>query len=138
MKKQPKKDEIKTVSDDYGNLILICNNGVRLVLYLKLKAETRKRKLGVVNLGQRTIEIKRNYEKHIFRKNESYGFNYSILADAKKFDNVRLKDEKNEWLVPRQFILDNGKFLFFKENGFEKQIFIPISELKPFQKQAKF
>lgn len=131
------KDEIKTLSDEYGNLILVCNNGVRIVLKLKLKSEKRTRRLGVINLGQKTIEIKRDSTKHLFKKNRSYGFNYQVLNDGKKFDNVRLKDEANEWLIPKSYILDNGKFLFFKEEGFERQVFVTLAEIEQFRRTTK-
>jgi|688.fasta_scaffold320624_4 hypothetical protein len=142
MAKQPrkpakKKDVIKTLSDEYGNLILCENNGARIILKLKLRSESRTRRIGVVNLGQKSIEIKRDSKKHLFRKNNSYGFNYQVLKDAKLFNSVRLKDESNEWLIPKDFILDNGSFLFFKEEGFERQIFVPIILIEGFKRTNK-
>lgn len=136
-KKTKSKDEFKTLSDESGNLLLIKNNGVRLSLYLKLKSETRSRKLGIINPNQKVFEVKRNREKHLFRKNESYGFNHKILEDAKLFDKIRLKDEKQEWVIPKEFILNNGSFLHFKNNGgYERQIFIELEKIKVFSKSA--
>ncbi|MBK7362665.1 MAG: hypothetical protein IPJ01_10255 [Micavibrio sp.] len=40
----------------------------------------------------------------------------------------------NEWSnIPVKFILENGKFLFFKEQGFEKQIFVSLEQLAEFK-----
>ena len=44
------KDEmIKSVSDDYGNLIISKNNGKRIVVKLKLISEKTYRTIGTIN-----------------------------------------------------------------------------------------
>ena len=137
--KTPKKPDVfKTISDEAGNLLLIKNNGVRLLLTLKLKEQTKSRRIGIVNLGQKVFEVKRVRAKHLFRMNESYGFNYKILEEAKLFDSIRLKDDQQEWLIPKSFILENGSFLHFKNNGgYERQIFIELKKLEPFIRSTK-
>jgi hypothetical protein len=140
MKAKTKKvpDQITSKSDESGNLILIKNNGVRLILTLKLKSETKGRRLGIVNIDRKTFEVKRKREKHLFIKNQSYGFNHKLLIDATKFDKIRLSDEKNEWLIPKDYILNNGSFLHFKSSGgFERQIFIELDKLKEFERGLK-
>tara|TARA_R110000868_G_scaffold36781_5_gene130241 strand:- start:341 stop:739 length:399 start_codon:yes stop_codon:yes gene_type:complete len=129
-----KKQEItKQISDSSGNKIIASNNGERIKVLLKLNAELRCRLLGYVNIKSKTIKIIRKKELHLLRKNNSYGFNHTLLADAKMFNKILLKDEFNSWSIPTQFILDNGKFLFFKEQGFEKQIFVSLEELNQFK-----
>lgn len=137
--KKAKQPEIfKTISDEVGNLLTISNNGKRLLLSLKLIAETKKRRIGIVNLAQKVFEVKRNRAKHLFRANQSYGFNFKLLSDAKLFTNVRLSDDVCEWLIPKDFILTNGSFLHFKNNGgFEKQIFIELEKIKQFERPIK-
>jgi len=138
IQKTKKKAEFKSSTDDNGNLLLIKDNKVRLVLYLKLKSETKSRKLGVINLAQKVFEVKRVRAKHLFRKNQSYGFNHKLLNDAKLFDKIRLIDDLGEWLIPKDFILTNGSFLHFKSNGgFERQIFIELDKIQVYSKQAK-
>lgn len=137
-KKQKAPDDIRTVGDDFGNLIVCANNGKRIVLSLKLASETRHRKLGVINLKQRSMQIKRNRDKHLMYKFDAYGFNHKLLADSKLFDTIRLSDNIAEWVIPKEFILDNGKFLNFKGQGFELQTFITLSQIEQFKKTPKF
>lgn len=134
--KQP--EVFKTISDEVGNCLTIKNNGKRLALSLKLITETKQRRIGIVNLAQKVFEVKRDRAKHLFRANQSYGFNYKLLEEAKLFNNIRLKDELCEWLIPKEFILTNGSFLHFKNNGgFEKQIFIELSKITQFERPTK-
>lgn len=131
-------EEIKTVSDDRGNNLKCFNNGKRIRLYLKLVSEKSSRNLGTINPARKVLEIKRNRAKHLFRKTQSYGFNYKLLADSKLFENVRLMDDFQEWLIPKQFILDNGNFMnFVNHGGFELQIFLPLSSMQEFEKKPK-
>ena len=129
-----KKQEItKQISDSVGNKIIASNNGDRIKVLLKLNSELRSRLLGYVNIKSKSIKIIRKKEVHLLYKNNSYGFNHTLLADAKTFDKILLKDELNAWKIPTQFILENGKFLFFKEQGFEKQIFISLEQINQFK-----
>jgi hypothetical protein len=132
------KSTIKTISDEQGNLVRCINNGKKVALSLKLVENPKSRKIGSIVISTKTLEVKRSREKHLFRKNSSYGFNHKLLKDAKLFDKVRLSDEYCEWLIPKTFILENGSFLHFKDNGgFERQIFIEIDKLNEFKKEFK-
>lgn len=134
--KQP--EQIRTISDDEGNLLTVRNNLKRVLISLKLVSENKRRRIGTINLKRRVLEVKRNREKHIFYTANAYGFNYKLLAEAKLFDNVRLRDEHDEWLIPRKMILEQGQFLHFKKaGGFELQIFMPIDKLDQYKKQPK-
>jgi len=142
--KNPKKrikrlpDDIKTVSDDFGNNITCANNGKRVILSLKLVKEARRRRIGVINLERKTLEVKRTKSLHLFRKLNAYGFNHKLLNDSKLFDKVRLLDDFEEWLIPKEFILNNGSFLnFVNKGGFELQIFVPLEKLSDFKKAPK-
>jgi len=129
-----KKQEItKQISDSAGNKIIASNNGDRIKVLLKLNSELRSRLLGYVNIKSKSIKIIRKKEVHLLYKNNSYGFNHTLLADAKTFDKILLKDEVNAWKIPTKFILENGKFLFFKEQGFERQIFVSLEQLNQFK-----
>lgn len=132
-------DVFRTISDESGNLVVIRDNKVRLILSLKLASETKKRRIGIVNLARKTFEVKRKRDKHLFRKSLSYGFNHKILSDAKLFDTIRLSDEHQEWVIPKSYILENGHFLHFKSaGGFERQIFIELVKISQFEKPKKF
>lgn len=131
--KTKKKEITKQIADNVGNKIIASNNGNRIKVLLKLNSEIRSRLLGYINIKSKSIKIIRKKEIHLLHKNNSYGFNHTLLADAKTFDKILLKDELNAWNIPTQFILDNGKFLFFKEQGFEKQIFVSLEQLNQFK-----
>jgi len=137
--KKATNDIIKSASDDLGNLLVCKNNGKRILLSLKLISERRYRKIGVINLAQKTLSVSRERKKHLFRKSGSYGFNHKLLNETKQFDKVRLNDEVSEWLIPVKFILENGHFLnFVNHGGFELQIFIPLHMIDEFKRENKF
>lgn len=135
MKETPK---IRTyfLDDSGANKLLIHTYIKRIVLFLILKSEKgRKRKVGVITKSTKTLFIRRNREKHLFRKFSAYGFNNYILENAQLFDKVNLKDNYDEWKIPVPFILDKGKpYLHFQEQGFELQKFVSLEDLKPFCK----
>lgn len=136
-KKAKAKDSVVSMGDDAGNLLVIRNNGARLILSLKLRAEDRYRRVGVVNLSRKTLEVKRSRDKHLFRMNSSYGFNHKLLEEAKSFDKIRLKDEFSEWKIPTKFILENGSFLHFQGQGFELQTFVTLQQIEQFKRPVK-
>lgn len=112
------------VPDKNGNKLILTVKGN---VFLKLKNEKRKRKLGVINRAKKIFIIKRNRQKHLHRKTNSYGFNHHIISKAKTFDKILLKDEYGEYQFPISKILDHGKtFLHFMQKGFELQIFLPL------------
>lgn len=140
--KKPRKpkspDVIKSKSDDKGNLLILKNNGKRIILILKLRTHKKLRRIGVVNLKRKVFEVKRKRDKHLMRVNQSYGFNHKLLADAKLFDKIRLMDEHAEWLIPVSYILENGTFMnFINKGGFELQIFIPLHTIEHFKKEPR-
>ncbi len=140
--KKPKaSEEIKSISDDYGNLLICKDNGKRVLLSLKLVSESKYRRIGVINRNQRNITIKRDRKKHLFLKGGgSYGFNHKMLVDSKAFDTIYLSDEVDNWKIPKSFILEKGKFLHFNDRahgGFELQIFIKLEDINQFKQISK-
>lgn len=133
-----KKDVTKSISDEYGNLIITRNNGKRVIVSIKLVSEKRPRKIGVINIARKSIDMERNRSKHLFRKTNSYGFNHNLLKKTLLFDNIRLRDDKVEWLIPKDYILDNGHFFnFLNKGGFELQVFIKLEEIEQFKRNPK-
>lgn len=116
------------IPDKFDNSIIISGN----IISLKLKSEARTREIGVINPQERYFAVNRIREKHLFRKNNSYGFNHYILANAKKFDKVKLSDDFGTWLIPIKLILEKGSFLHFNKDGFELQIFLPLDIITQF------
>lgn len=134
MNSKNKPTRIAVHKDNNGNNIIIDHYTTYANIKLKLHAENRSRNIGTLDFSTRVLIVKRIRDKHLFRKMNAYGLNYYLLSEAKLFDHVRLRDEQNDWLIPRTFILDNGKFLNFSNHGgFELQIFIPIDIIMDFQ-----
>jgi len=122
----------KSPPDEQGNHFVTKESGNVLTICLKLNNETREREIGKVFLKERILEIKRNREKHLFRKNKSYGFNEHVVKTGKTFDKIQLSDEQNTYLFNKELILIKGSYLHFKDLGFEKQLFLPLSEMEKF------
>jgi hypothetical protein len=107
-------------------------NGL-IEIKLKLKKEKFSRLLGYVKLDEQTFYCKREKKKHLLIKADAYGFNYNLLNEAKRFDKVLLCIDKiDKYLIPNDYILSNGSFLWFKNEGFERQIFLKRAEIERF------
>jgi hypothetical protein len=137
-KKNDSPDVTKSISDEFGNLLISRNNGKRVLLTLRLASTNETRRIGTINLATKTIDMERTRAIHLFRKTNSYGFNHELLKKSILFDKVRLRDDFQEWLIPKDFILQNGSFLNFKNHGgFELQIFLPLNMMEEFKREPK-
>ena len=97
-----------------------------LYITLHLRNARKGRAIGRVRLADRVLEMERKREKHLMRKGNAYGFNEYVLRQAKTFDKIELKDDYGTYLFSRQLVIDMGRYLHFKEEGFEKQLFLPL------------
>ena len=120
------------IDKDRLNYISTVRDGDMIKISLKLKADQRQRFIGTIDVLNRTLIIKRSRYKHLFRKGNAYGFNDYILRNTVMFDKISLSDEHQQWLIPVKEILDNGR-LFFKEQGYELQVFISLEDMEPFK-----
>ena len=117
-----------TVQDEYGNKILVSAiDGRMKSIYLKLSTEQRTRHICDIDKVARQMICRRTRSKHLHNKSQSYGFNYKLLQEALLFDDVILIDELGTWKASRTDILKDGVFLFFLTQGFELQVFYPLS-----------
>lgn len=116
--------------DTQGNYFETEEKNGWLTIYLKLATDTRLRELGKVSLKEKTLEVIRNKQAHLFRKNESYGFNEALIKNAQTFDMVKLSDDDGSYLFPKHLILSKGSYLHFKTEGFERQLFVPLKEIR--------
>ena len=98
-----------------------------LYITLHLKGKKAGRNIGRVRLVDRILEVERKRDKHLMYKANAYGFNEYVIRNAKTFDKIELKDEYGTYLFPRQLIIDMGRYLHFKEEGFEKQMFLSLN-----------
>lgn len=118
---------MNSIEDKFGNLIY--RNGDNI--FLELKEEKRSRKLGTIK--DENIIIRRNPEKHLFLKNNSYGFNHNLLSRLNKVKNVELKSDGKRYVIPIDYILKYGEFMNFKNQGFELQIFLKLDLINQFK-----
>jgi hypothetical protein len=125
-----------THADKDGNYFVVKPSHNCLTIYLHLANENKQREIGVVYTVSKVFHIRRNPEKHIFKKNQSYGFNEYVIKTAKKFDKIHLLEEGengNQYLFPKDFVLEKGSYLHFKNEGFEKQLFVTLKDLEPYK-----
>lgn len=102
------------------------SNNKYLDLYVLLPKEKHRREVGRISISDRQFHIKRHSQKHILRANNAYGMNYQILSEGVLFDTVVIHEEDTGKIfkMDKMFILKDGQFLQFKQQGFERQIFV--------------
>jgi hypothetical protein len=104
-------------------------------IFLKLKSEIKKRNLGNLIIKDRSFHIIRDSGKHYHYKSKSYGFNWNIINDADLgIKTIHLiVDKKDKYIIPKSILDTYGKFLNFKQQGFELQKFLPFDMIKNFR-----
>lgn len=112
------------ISDAQGNKLHLVNGS----LYLLINGETKK--IGTISTDKETgkkVLVKKCNTNHIFRKNDSWGINLNSLNFLGNDDIVRItySQESETYELTKKQLLEKGDFLWFKEIGFEKQIFVP-------------
>jgi hypothetical protein len=125
----------KTLPDERGNYFVVESDQLMLVrsISLKLINEAKSRYIGTLFVNSRVIKMNRNRSKHLFRKNNSYGFNEHLIRTAILFDFIELTDEKGTYMIPKNRIMEDGTYLDFKEIGFERQIFLRIEIIEQYK-----
>ena len=122
------------IDDSSNNYLHIKQNDKIIVVGLKLGSETKVRRIGRVTKSTKTIEIRRIREKHLFWSGNAYGFNDYVLRYQDTFEWVRLSDDTGgQWKIPVSYILENGRFLNFKQQGYELQRFVSLEEIAQFK-----
>lgn len=128
-----------TIVDDVtftGDEIIIRNTKT---IHLKLAGEKgRERLIGTIDIEHDWLMVERKRDKHLHRKSLSYGFNEYLIKNAKAFKNIMLHDESGYYLIPLDVIKENGKYLFFKQQGFEVQLFLELEIIKKYKHKPLF
>lgn len=87
-----------------------------------------KRNIGTISPDGNTYTKSIVPSLHIHRKSNSIGFNYQFLKQS-NFRWIVVRADGYETLVTsRKYILEHGFFLHFQNEGFEKQLFLRISD----------
>ena len=98
-------------------------------IYLYIAPLKSRRELCKVKDDDIYIERK---NKHIFRKLNAYGFNYTLMKFLPKESKIYLKQEDNSVLITNsEDVISKGQFLNFWMQWFEKQVFLPIKDFNP-------
>ncbi len=131
----PTKPVIRTffIDENGDNKVMVKSTTKTKTIFLMLKGEKRKRKIGTITLSTRAITIERKRGEHLFRTGNSYGFNEYVLRKALDFDDIMLSDEHSHWRIPRTFIIKNGTYKNFSVNGFELQIFVSLDQIEQYR-----
>lgn len=129
--------------DGSGNLLIIektnPQNGVQLIdLYIRLAKESHRRHIGRINPSTRRLHVERSEDMHILKKANAYGFNHHVLKEAQTFDEVILHENggRRIYRMERKYMLNDGDFLFFKHQGFERQIFLSKEWIEHYEVHA--
>lgn len=95
-------------------------------VHLRLVSEKAPRLLGSVDFASRTFYCKRKTSKHLHRKSNSFGFNWTVLNDSfLQIEKVYIIVDDTEHFRFRKSLMDEfGTFLNFKQQGFELQRFL--------------
>lgn len=121
---------MRRIKDDAGNLIYNKQDKI----YLELPAKQQRKMIAKIDEKNNALRMYRAYDKHVLWKAMSYGFNYELLLATKFSDIIIDTDEKEEFRVPVKVLLDKGDFLWFKQKGFERQIFVELDIIKTYIK----
>ncbi len=111
------------------SLELVKSNS-QYIYSVKLNLEQQTRYIAKLNtVGDGTILIKRT-AKHLFRKTNSLGVNYQLLADERIHYKWIIFDYcGKQYTSTREYFLNKGQAFQFSKKGFELQIFVPLDEL---------
>lgn len=121
--------------DEDKNLYEISINGNA---YLTLHKEKKPRSVGKVDYYNKAF-IKTRKNTHLFYKTQEFGFPYYLLKfliDRKLIEKIYIDWDNYVFaLKVDENLLKNSNFRYFKKQGFEKQVFIPVSRFKKIQKE---
>jgi hypothetical protein len=126
-------------TDKFGNRLIIertkFHSQLYIDLYLKLPAEKYRRSIGRISVTNNQLHLHRSRNKHLLNKANAYGFNHYILSEGTTFEDVVIHEEETSriYMVSKKFMLSSGMFLHFKEQGFERQIFLTREWLEHYE-----
>jgi len=124
--------------DENGNELKFSNETYSLTLANQM----RIRKIAEVKEKDSIFYLvcRRKYSEHYFVSADSWGFNYCMIVDFEDKHpkgKVIVISEVGRFMTDISTILDEGKFLHFKESGFERQIFLHNSLFKKKENESE-
>jgi hypothetical protein len=82
-----------------------------------------------------TLHTDRNSRKHLFKKNQSLGFNHYLINNG-NFDFICVNYDLKQLWTSRMTVLKYGKAMKFKGKGYELQLFLPLTMFKDSKEDA--
>jgi hypothetical protein len=82
-----------------------------------------------------TLHTDRNSRKHLFKKNQSLGFNHYLIKND-NFDFICVNYDCRQIWTSRMTVLKYGKAMKFKAKGYELQLFLPLEKFKDSKEDA--
>lgn len=132
-------------SDSVGNMLIIEQEPLYKNYKIKIALVSegnRERLIGEVDAENKVLLVRRNREKHFHRISRSYGFNNVVIDEIALFRRVLLMEEIEQdvkyFLIPDKVILTYGKHLYFKEQGFELQLFVPYIIIEKYEFKGRW
>ena len=110
--------------DSLGNRWYMDDNAV----FLKLSKEPKARFIGYKM--DNTLTVFRDREKHLMRVNQSYGFNDEVLENL-NIQQIVIFEKEHVYSFSIDILKAQGSYLHFQDQGFERQIFLPLSFIEP-------
>jgi len=117
-------------SDGFGNSIICKPPEFRVILKLNTG---KKRNIGkLVKYSDKVyFVIKRDKSKHLLKKANSWGLNDSVVQALPDDCHIILNEKRGSvYYIPVESVKENGSYLWFKNQGFERQIFVELKYWK--------
>jgi hypothetical protein len=116
--------------DKFNQQIALIATKYSHIFIVQLKLEFQTRYIGKIDTAGEGTFITIRKEKHLFKKTNSLGINYSLLTDESiQFNNIIISYNGKKLFSTRKYFLKKGKAFQFSNRGFELQLFVPINEL---------
>lgn len=96
------------------------------VLNIAINLGMKTRYIGKLYLTSGVFECRKNRRKHLLKKINSIGFNYSLMK-SDKIKLVKLHLDNETLYITREYLQRVGEVLKFEKQGFELQIFVNMN-----------
>lgn len=108
------------------------NEKLNAKIAIKLASESRPRQMGTYDFRSRTFYCQRKSEKHYHRMTKGYAVNWTLMEDPYlAIEKIHMViDDSNHYEFSKSIVQEYGKFLNFKQQGFELQRFVPFEIIK--------
>ena len=115
-------------TDDMGNKLICKPDGT---IILDLISQSRERNLGRIykTAGDGIVYRKKVKEKNIYRELEAWGINSEIWRVLPPEAALIFESDKKTYIIQKHEAEPvKPKYRWYKAQGFERQVFIPLSQ----------